>query len=172
MLLAPLVRRSWAPRGLTPIFYQRGRSREKVSIIAALSISPRRRKVGLYFSLQPDANVTTSWLIGFLQQLHRQLRHPIILIWDRLPGHRARSVQDFLNDRSYIQAELLPSYAPELNPVEILWAYLKQNRLANLAPHNSETLARIAARKTRRLSRRQDLLRSFLRATPLFLRLR
>jgi transposase InsO family protein len=147
--------------------YQRGRSREKVSCIAALSVSPRRRRVGLYFSLRPNANVTTAGLIDFLRHLANPLRRPILLIGDRLPGHRARRVQQFLPQRRIV-AVLLPPYAPELNPVETLWAYLKQNPLANLAPPDAFRLARIARRQARRVQRAPHLLRAFLRSTPLF----
>src|SRR5262249_56141343 len=79
LLLAPVVRRSWAPRGQTPILYQRGRAREKVSMIAALTLSPRRRRVGLYFSLGANANVTTAWLIPFLPPPTPPLPRPLIL---------------------------------------------------------------------------------------------
>lgn len=167
LLLTPLVRRSWAPRGRTPVLYQRGRSREKVSCIAALSVSPRRQRVGLYFSLRPNANVTIPWLIEFLRDLANHLRRPMLLVWDRLPGHRARRVQQSLRRRD-ITGVLLPPYAPELNPVETLWAYLKQNPLANWAPPDALTLARVARRRTRRIKRARHLLRAFLRSTPLF----
>jgi hypothetical protein len=35
-LMAPYVRRSWAPKGATPVLYQCGRSHQKVSDQAAL----------------------------------------------------------------------------------------------------------------------------------------
>jgi putative transposase len=35
--------------------------------------------------------------------------------------------------RSWLVVEPLPDYAPELNPVEPLWASLKEIELANLA---------------------------------------
>jgi hypothetical protein len=168
LLLTPLVRRSWAPRGRTPVLYQRGRCREKVSSIAALSVSPQRRRVGLYFSLRPNANVTISWLIEFLRHLANHLRRPVVLIWDRLPGHRARRVQQYLSRRGIVGV-LLPPYAPELNPVETLWAYLKHNPLANWAPPDAVTLARGAQRKADRVKHTPELLRGFLRSTPLFL---
>lgn len=63
-----------------PILYQRERSREKVSIIAALSLSPRRRRVGLYFSLRPNVTVTTAWLIAFLAKVAQHLRHPLLTV--------------------------------------------------------------------------------------------
>lgn len=171
LLMAPLVRRSWAPCGETPLFYQRTAFRQKVSLIAALSVSPRRKRVGLYFSLRANTNVTASWLIAFVRDLAAHLRHPLLIVWDRLPSHRARCLQQFLQRRPRLQAILLPPYAPELNPVETLWAYLKQNPLANLAAPDAFALARTAQRQARRLQRRQILLRSFLCSTPLFLRL-
>jgi transposase len=170
LLLAPLVRRSWAPRGRTPILYQPGRSREKVSMIAALSISPKRRRVGLYFSLRPNANVTTSWVVVFLRELARHLRGPVILIWDRLPSHRARGVLKFLERRRRIHSVLLPPYAPELNPVEGFWSYFKQNPLANLSPEDAKALASIARRHAQALRGRTDLLRSLIQWSPLSLR--
>ena len=46
-MLCPLVRRTLAPRGQTPKIFVRGRHREKVSVIAALTLSPKRRRLGL-----------------------------------------------------------------------------------------------------------------------------
>ncbi len=167
LLLAPVVPRSWAPRGQPPILYQRGRAREKVSIIAALTLSPRRRRPGLYFSLRANENVTTTWLVPFLRALRRHLRGAVIVVWDRLPGHRAQVVTEYLH-RQPRDVALLPPYAPELNPVEILWAYLKSNPLANFAASDARHLARVDTHHVQRLQRRPELLRSFFEATPLF----
>lgn len=168
LLLAPVVRRSWAPCGQTPVLYQRGRAREKVSIIGALTLSPRRQRPGLYFSLRANENVTTAWLVPFLRALTRHLRS-FVLVWDRLPGHRAQVVTEYLS-RQHRDVALFPPYAPELNPVEIFWAYLKANPLANFAALDAPHLARVATRHVQRLQRRPTLLRSFLEATPLFSR--
>lgn len=169
--MAPLVRRTWAPVGQTPILYQRGRSHERVSMIAALTVSPRRRRVGLYFSLLPNENVVTQNLLRFVRALRRELGSPIVLVWDRLNVHRSVSTQLRRRSRS-IHPVFLPPYAPDLNPVEPFWAYLKMNPLANHAPLDVDELGRRAKRHTRRIARDQVLLRSFLQATPLFLRLR
>jgi hypothetical protein len=53
--MAPLVRRTWAPRGYPPALAQSGAHREKVSVAAALWLSPRRDRLGLYFQTLPDA---------------------------------------------------------------------------------------------------------------------
>ncbi len=55
-----------------------------------------------------------------------------ILIWDALPAHKSRIMQDYLaSQRSWLTAERLPGYAPDLNPVETLWSNVKGQELAN-----------------------------------------
>jgi transposase len=171
LLMAPLVRRTWAPVGNTPILYQRTRARERVSMIAAITVSPRRRRVGLYFSLLPNENVSTPHVLRFIRDLRRHLGSPIIVVWDRLNVHRSAWTRVRQRSRS-IHIAFLPPYAPELNPVEMFWSYLKMNPLANHAASDVEELASRAERHVRCIANDQLLLRSFLRATPLFLRLR
>jgi len=170
--MAPLVRRSWAPRGKTPLLQQRTRSRQKVSAIAALTVSPKRRRVGLYFSLASNSNVNSTWVQVFLQELRRHIQNPIILIWDRLNAHRSVQVQCWMARRYGLSCVFLPPYAPELNPVENIWSYLKQNPLANYAANDINELFRTAKRATQQIGARPDLLRSFIKEVPLFLRLR
>jgi hypothetical protein len=55
--MGPLVRRSWQPRGQTPVLVQRGRNLQKVSAIAALAVPPRSDGARLYFRLHPQAEI-------------------------------------------------------------------------------------------------------------------
>ena len=170
LLMAPLVRRTWAPVGQTPIVYQRTRSRERVSMIAALTVSPGRRKLGLYFCLLPNENVVTAVVLRFVRQLRRHLGAPLVVVWDRLNVHRCAWGK--LQSRSQsIHAVFLPPYAPELNPVELFWSYLKMNPLANWPAVDADQLRRRAQRHAQQIADDQGLLRSFLKATPLPLRL-
>jgi hypothetical protein len=168
--MSPVVRRTWAPRGKTPIIQQRGRGWQKVSAIAALTVPPRRKRVGLYFSLFSDANITAARVIRFLRQLYRHLQKPVIIVWDRSNTHRAKSVRRFFDRRPSFQQECFPAYAPHLNPVEMLWGYLKGNPMANFAPMDVETLSRTTRYHATKVGKRKALLRSFLYATPLFSR--
>jgi hypothetical protein len=171
-LMAPLLRRSWAPRGATPILLQRGRSHEKVSAIATLVVPPERDRVACYFRLHPDANITAPLVLSFLRQLARQLAGtPFIIIWDRLQAHRAANVQSFLRAHAAGNA-FLPAYAPELNPVEYIWNYLKTNPLANLALIDLTDLTSTTHRHARCLQRTPGLLRSFIHHSPLSLSLK
>ena len=171
MLMAPLVRRSWSLRGHTPLLRQRGRCYQKVSVIAALCIAPTRDRLSLYFRLHPDANVDAERAMDFLEHLQRQLRTPIVLVWDRFQAHKGALVNECVPPHS-AHLEYLPPYAPELNPVEYLWGWLKTNPLANDPIADLQLLTHRTRCAARSAQRRQDLLRGFFRHTGLSLRLR
>lgn len=170
--MSPLVRRSWAPRGHTPLLYQRTRSHQKVTIIGALCVTPERDAVHFYFRLHCNANVNAARTVDFLTQLDRQLEAPLILVWDRLQAHRSRAVKAFLDDHRHIRCVFLPPYAPELNPTEYLWGYLKMNPLANNPILDAAELTTRTRTHGRSLQRQQSLLRAFVQHSPLSLRLK
>lgn len=167
VLMAPLVRRSWSPLGQTPVLYQRLRKHKKVSAIAALCVSPSRDRLRLYFRLYPDTNVRSPLVCDFLRNLRRQLGGPIVLLWDRLHAHQSKQTRQFLQRHPEFCPFFLPPYAPELNPVEHLWAYLKTNSLANYPIDEVEELANVTRRYSRGIQRKEHLLRSFLKHSSL-----
>ena len=78
------------------------------------------------YDTQPDA-YDTQTLIGALGELRRALGgQKATLLWDGLPAHRSLAMAAWLRrQRSWLVVEPLPGYAPDLNPVEALWANLK-----------------------------------------------
>jgi len=170
--MVPLVRRTWAPRGQTPCLPQRTNTYRKVSVIAALVVSPGRERVQLFFRLHPQANINARKVLSFLKHLARHLQCPISLIWDRFMPHRARLVQNYISRAKTWSMVFLPAYAPELNPTEYVWCYMKTNPMANEARYELDDLSQSARRHGKMLQRRESLLRSFLKHTPLFLRLK
>jgi transposase len=172
MLMAPLLRRSWAPRGQRPVVHQRTNSHTKVSVIGALVVAPGRDRVGLYFRLHPDANIDTKRVTAFLDQLRRQVRGRIVLLWDRFGPHKSQAMKTYLGRHGRLYPEYFPPYAPELNPVEGPWGYLKINPMANLALTEVDELAAATRRHGRSVQRRESLLRAFIKHASLPLRLR
>ena len=172
LLMAPLVRRGWAPCGDTPVIRQRTRSHQKVTAIGALCVAPGRDRVRLYFRLHRNANINARRVVAFLAQLDRQLDAPFVVVWDRLNAHRAILVRDFLAAHPRVRSVFLPPYAPELNPIEYLWGYLKMNPMANLAIPDVDELADATRCHARALQHRSELLKSFVRHSPLSLRLK
>jgi transposase len=95
-----------------------------------------------------------------------------VLVWDRLNADRAKRTAQFVASVHQMHTFFLPAYAPELNPVEYAWRYLKMNLLANRPAFETKELTAMSRRHTRALQRNEPLLRSFLRHSPLFLRLK
>ena len=133
-LMSPLVRRTLAPRGHTPILKTKGARREKVSITAALTISPKRRHLGLYWQTYPQSYVNSQRASDFLRYLLRHLRGKVIVVWDGGPMHKGDPIRAVLHDYPRLHLERLPPYAPDLNPVEYLWGYIKYGKLPNFLP--------------------------------------
>jgi transposase len=162
-MMTPVLRRTWGRRGVTPTLAVRARSHEKVSGLGALLASPRRRRLSLALALHVKANIRGPQVRRFLAHLHRHFPGPVVLLWDRGRPHTHRVVRQWLAAHPSWHVVWLPPYAPELNPTEQLWTYLKYGRLANFAPDTVEEISPEVRRELRRLRRRPTLLQSFFR---------
>jgi transposase len=166
-LLLPLVRRSWAPRGRPPQMAYRAKHRQRVSMAAALSLSPRQRHCTLHFRTLQNSYVNQEREADFLKALLRQIRGRLIVVWDGGPMHRGEHIRQVLAQYPRLTIERLPPYAPDLNPVEALWNHLKFHELANFTPDNVAELQVQLVTRLRKAQRSQSRLQSFLKATPL-----
>lgn len=161
VMLAPLVRRSLAPKGRTPLLKIKASHRDKVSLIAALTLSPNRRRLGFYFSSMVKDHFEQSAVAWFLQQLLRKLRGPVIVIWDRGNMHRGHDIRQLLERNPRLTLKQLPPYAPELNPTEQIWEYLKWSKLCNLAATDVYDLDQHVFRELDAVRYDQERLQSF-----------
>ena len=93
----------------------------------------------------------------------------LLVIWDRLPAHRGQAVKDFLKQGATqrLHLEHLPAYAPDLNPDEGIWCYLKQVELANVCCHSLPELRVALRRAIARLRRKTDIILACFREVGL-----
>jgi transposase len=170
--LTPTVRRTWAPKGQTPVLDAWDR-RDRISAISSITVSPTNRRLNLYFDLLADnRNVRAEDVVEYLRQLRATLRAPLTVLWDGSRVHdRAEAVQEFLADHPDVLTERLPAYAPELNPDELVWAWTKYGRLGNLAAANTDWLRDYIITELAYVRRHPELLASFIEKTNLPLRL-
>ena len=164
-MLQPTVRRTWAPVGQTPIHHSWDR-RDRLSAISALTVSPKRRRLGLYFDIL-DHNLKTDDFERFMVSLRRRLRRPIILVMDRLQVHRAAARRLEARFGRRVHIEWLPAYAPDLNPDEQVWNRAKHTDLANFIPNDVDELGHAMAASFRKTRSQQCLLRSFFQHAEL-----
>jgi len=127
----PSVRRTWAPRGETPVLIH-AFNWKKLSVSAVLGYRWDGRRCRLWFQTRPGS-YNDERLIAFLRELKRHLRgQKAILVWDGLPAHKSRKMKQYLESQNgWLNVEMLPGYSPDLNPVEDLWGNLKGQELAN-----------------------------------------
>lgn len=136
LFLNPLVRRTWAPKGKTPVLESWGGHRKKVRVIGAVTLSPITRRLGFYFATEVDGYYTAERVVDFLRDLLKHLRGRVVVIWDGGPNHKGPLMREFLRRNRRLRLERLPAYSPHLNPVEAVWSWLKYGQLANFVPAN------------------------------------
>ena len=163
LMLQPLVRRTWAPEGCTPLMYSWDRH-DRLSVIAGLSLSARARRIGLYFVIHPK-NVTAHEVEVFLRQVQRALGRKLIVVMDRWAAHRKAAKALFGDERFWI--EYLPPYAPDLNPVEHVWKHTKYDDLANYVPDDLSDLESECEMSINLIGGCPELMRSFYHAAKL-----
>jgi transposase len=114
----------WAPRGSRPAAVKQTRY-EWVYLYAAVEPA-----TGASAALIAP-NVDTVTFNAFLKILNKEIQpgEHVVLIMDRAGWHKSNALMLPEN----ITILLLPSYSPELNPIENLWHYLRSHYLSNRA---------------------------------------
>lgn len=109
--------------------------------------------------------VRSPQVVKFLEHVLRHVDGEVVVVLDRAMIHRAKSVQAFVQLHERLSLVYLPPYAPELNPIELIWADLKRNVMGNFcAMSMSELRTRLKVGWQR--VRRKALPLAFIRGTP------
>lgn len=158
----PSVRRTWAPKGQTPVLIH-AFNWSKISVCAALGYRCDGQRTRLFFQTR-EGSYNTESLIPFLQDLKKELRgQKAVLVWDGLPAHKSQVMKEYLlQQRSWLTVERLPGYAPDLNPVETLWGNIKGQELANRCAEDLAEVEAAVRGGMERVSRSSRLPFSFL----------
>ena len=156
--LLPAVVRTWAPMGETPrlVHYH---TKDHISAISGITLSGE-----LYIAMQERA-FNAADCVRFLKHLVRQIGGKVLVIWDGSPIHRARVVKDYLCNESkgMVHLEPFPGYAPDLNPDEGIWNYLKYVELKNVCCDTIAELRREMRNAVVRLRRKREIIKACIR---------
>lgn len=169
LLMAPLVRRSWAPKGQPPTLRQPARHRAKVCIAAALVLAPRRDRLKLFFKTLINEYFNSFYIAAFLEALLMDVRSQIVVLWDGGPNHRGDPIRALQESPCghRLRFERLPPYAPTLNPVEQLWSWLKFGRFCNFVADDVWDLDRATIAELMSIQDDQKLLWGIFAASDL-----
>lgn len=158
--LLPGVVKTWAPTGQPPVLSHK-LTRDHLSVISA--ISPEG---DLYMQIRETA-FDSAGIIGFLDALQEQIPERIVIVWDGAPIHRSKAVKTYLAEgaTANVHLERLPGYAPELNPDEGIWHYLKHVELRNVCCEDIAMLKRELYAAEARLYQRPAVIKACFRQT-------
>lgn len=164
----PTVRKTWAPKGKTPVLRVPGGWITR-SVISLITCSPRGSRPRLYFETL-KGTVNADIFIRFLKSMKYHMGgRKLILIIDNLRVHKAKIVRGYIKkEKRWLTVEFLPPYAPELNPVEYVWSSRKRKEFGNAVIADSRALDRRIRESGERARSEPELLKGFLKASTLF----
>ena len=147
--------RTWAPRGQTPVLRVKLAS-DHLAAISGITLD------GRLFMQVRRTSYDAAAVVRFLRVLLRKLPGKILLIWDGAPIHRAKAIKAFLTAGAAkrLHLEQLPGYAPDLNPDEGIWNYLKRVELGNVCCADLDQLQRELIRARERLRHKKEIIQS------------
>lgn len=113
--------------------------------------------------------IRTPQVPEFLKALQATIGRKLLTIWDRLQAHRSKLVRQHVEAQGgAITLQYLPAYAPDLNPVECIWGYLKHHAMPNYCAADFGDLKHRARHNLRSMQRRPTLVRAFWKQAELF----
>jgi transposase len=150
--------RTWGVKGQTPIVNLPG-ARQTVSAASAVNAK------GGFWCATYKGGMNADLFIGMLKAMMRGRKKPVFLILDSLPAHKAKIVGDYVaSTKGKLEFHFLPGYAPELNPDEMVWNYMKKTGTARSPLAKGESLHDRIDVELLRIQENRALVRSFFRA--------
>ena len=173
--LRPPKARTWAPRGRTPVVSVSGKGSGRVSVAGLVCLKPGARdrlfyRVRIHRGRKGERrSMSEADYADLITAAHCQLHAPLVLVWDNLNTHISATMRSFTQAHpDWLTVVRLPSYAPELNAAEGVWANMK-NGLGNLAAADVDRLAAIIKNRLKSIQYRPALIDGFLAQTGLTL---
>ena len=153
--LAPVVGKTWAPIGETPIVRVTGK---RGGVLAMSAISPSGR---MCFRLE-KRKVNTQVLMEFLNQISaHHPRRKVAVIMDQAPCHVAKKIKALNTESSKLRVFHLPPYSPDLNPDEKVWRHMKHVSLKNHQAQDKKQLGRLVIGALRQIQKNPRLTKRF-----------
>ncbi|QKW24689.1 transposase [Kitasatospora sp. NA04385] len=170
----PLRGRTWGRRGRTLVVTVSGHRSGCLSVAGLIAMRPgSRTRLCHRLRTHPAGrgqrrSMGERDFIALVDGVHHLVKAPIVLVRDRLNTHVSHAIRELISQRTWLTVFLLPAYAPDLNPVERVWAHVKHS-LANLAVMALDRLEALVRNRLKRLQYRPDTLDGFIAGTGLAL---
>lgn len=152
----PLLR-TWGLKGHTPTVKTSGQ-RQGINAISAIS-----NKGGFWYQVYTE-RFNAGVFIECLKDLMKNRKKPVFVIMDGHPVHKSKKVREFIQaQKGRISIFLLPPYAPDLNPDELVWNYIRQTGTARTPLKQGESLWDRTMVDLELIAQDKSLVKSFFR---------
>ncbi|MGH1482987.1 MAG: IS630 family transposase [Geminicoccales bacterium] len=150
--------KAWGVKGQPPIIERPG---QRQSISAASAVSAR----GGFWFCTYEGGLDGDLFITQLRRMIKNRRKPMHLVVDGLPAHKTKRVKDYVaSTNSKLKLHFLPSYAPDLNPDELVWSHMTRTGVARTPLRKGESLQEQVEAQLATIKSMPKLLRSFFNA--------
>ena len=109
--------------------------------------------------------LTAELFVTLLRRMMQRRAKPVHLVVDGLPAHKTALVKAYVaSTNGMLTLHLLPGYAPELNPDELVWSHMKRTGVARTPLRRGEKLQEKIEAQLAAIKRLPQLVRSFFKA--------
>ena len=151
--------KTWAPKGKTPVVNRPG---QRQSISAASAVNA---KGGFWFATYQGA-LNAELFIELLKKMMKGRAKPVHLVVDGLPAHKKLNVREYIaSTQGKLTMHVLPGYAPDLNPDELVWSHVKRTGVARNPLRAGEKLELRIEQQLHGVQKNRRLVQSFF-GTP------
>jgi len=148
--------RTWGKKGETPVVEATG-ARHGISLISAITSKGKMR-----FMIKEKGGVNASVFIEFLRRLVIGATHPVFLIVDRGPAHRAKKTKAFVETLGgKLKLFFLPPYSPDRNPDELVWKHRKADTVGRMVTTGKADFKKKIVASMRSLQKRPEKISAF-----------
>lgn len=150
--------KTWGVKGQTPVIERPG---QRQSISAASAVSAK----GGFWYCTYEGGLNGDLFVSLLRRMMRCRTAPVHLVVDGLPAHKTKLVKDYvLSTKGRLTLHFLPGYAPDMNPDELVWSYVKRTGVARTPLRKGEKLRDKIDAQLAAIKKNPKLVRSFFLA--------
>ena len=151
----PPLRRTYGLKGKTPVVVTSGQ-RQSLNVISAVNAR------GEFWAATYTGTLNAEAFVAFLQNFMKGRRGKVFLVADGHPAHKANKVTDYVASlEGRLELHPLPAYAPDLNPDEFVWSYMKNNGVSKKPLKKNESLKARVEEDLNKIKANRQLVQSF-----------
>jgi len=151
----PPLGRTYGLKGKTPVVTTSGQ-RQSINVISAVNAR------GEFWAATYTGKLNAEAFVAFLENFMKGRRNKVLLVVDGHPAHKANAVKRLIKKmKGRLELHFLPPYAPDLNPDEFVWSYMKGNGVSKKPLKKNESMRQRVEEDLAAIRSDKRLVRSF-----------